>query len=398
MAALRYGIVTFKDRPVGTLRETPGGGSVFAYDDDVAQPIACALPLTRREHDYPFGLHPFFAHLAPEGWLRDRQAAYADIDAEDDFGILLAYGADCVGAVGIRDPADSHQTAAVKPIRDALDAAVIRPERTISGVQAKVLCTGNGRGGFRPAAQGEPAPFIAKYPSPALADMAANEVTSLELSRLLLGPAEVVSAQLAAVDGIDGLACVVTRFDRSGPTSNEKLRCEDFAQVLAQPAGRDHRGKYQADYAALGRALAFSEARLLDARRIFKRLAAYVLTGNVDCHLKNWSLVETPEGLRLSPAYDILNGYIYGEVGYTTRFGLLVGETALQWEAYDRAQLLTIAGEIGLTRKAAEGALTEMARRHTAFFQRLERGLRLTEERSWSYRTTARAAWERLYG
>lgn len=398
MATLRYGIVTYKDAPVGTLRETPGGGTVFAYDEGVATQIACALPVYHREHATRFGLHPFFAHLAPEGWLRDRQSAFADVDNNDDFGILLAFGADCIGAVGIVDPADSHRRVSLGEARNPLDAAAVTVERTISGVQAKLFCTANGRGGFRPAAAGEPAPYIAKYPQPPLTDMAANEATTLELCRILLGLPEVASGRLAAVDGLEGLALVVERFDRTGPERRDKLRCEEFAQVIAQPPGRDYRGKYAVGYEALGRALAHSSARLLDARRLFKRLAAYVLVGNVDCHLKNFSLLETAEGLRLSPAYDILNGYVYGDAGYTTRFGLTIDGERRQWQDYGRALLLAIAEEIGLTGRAAEGVLAELARRKPAFERRLEQALRLGEARTWSYRTAARDAWERIHG
>ncbi len=394
MAELRYGIVTYKDKRIGTLSETAGSGTRFLYDEGVTQSIACTLPVSQREHDYPFGLHPFFAHLAPEGWLRDRQSAFADVDGNDDFGILLAFGADCIGAVGIVDPEHSHDRVRLRPSATALDRAAVDFDRTISGAQAKILCTDNLAGGYRPTGADEPAPRIAKYPGERLPDMVANEATTLELCRLLLDDGEVADARLASVDGVDGLALVVDRFDRAGA---EKLRCEDFAQVIAQPAGRDHRGKYDVGYDAIGRALQHSAARLLDTRRLFKRLAAYVVLGNVDCHLKNWSLLETAEGLRLSPAYDVLNGYIYGADGYTTRFGLLVGEERLQWERYDRALLLGIAEEIGLPKRAAEGVLTELKRKWPALSKRLERGLRLTEARAWDYRNSVMAAWGRFY-
>jgi serine/threonine-protein kinase HipA len=394
MAELRYGIVTYKDKRVGSLSEIAGSGTRFVYDEGVTQSIACALPATQREHEYPFGLHPFFAHLAPEGWLRERQAAFADVDGNDDFGILLAFGADCIGAVGIIDPGHSHDGIRLRQSTTALDAAAVTVDRTISGVQAKILCTNAGTKGYRPAGADEPAPYIAKYAGERLPDMVANEATTLELCRLLLDGTEVTDARLAAVDGVDGLPLVVDRFDRVG---TEKLRCEDFAQVIAQPAGRDHRGKYDVGYEAIGRALQHSAARLLDARRLFKRLAAYVVLGNVDCHLKNWSLLETAEGLRLSPAYDVVNGYIYGADGYTTRFGLLIGEERVQWERYDRALLLGIAEEIGLPKRAAEGVLAELKRKGPALSKRLERGLRLNDARSWDYRNTVTAAWGRLY-
>ncbi|MDO6414347.1 HipA N-terminal domain-containing protein [Sphingomonas sp. BIUV-7] len=42
-----------------------------------------------------FRSYPFFEHLAPEGWLRGRQARAGGTAEQDDFGLLLHYGADC---------------------------------------------------------------------------------------------------------------------------------------------------------------------------------------------------------------------------------------------------------------------------------------------------------------
>lgn len=394
MADLRYGIVTFKDQRVGVLSELSDGGCRFAYDAGVTRSISCSLPVSRPVHDHPHGLHPFFAHLAPEGWLRGRQTAYADVDRNDDFGILLAFGADCIGAVGVIDPAHSHDRVRLKEGTPALDAAAVAGDRTISGVQAKVLCREE-EGAVVPAAADGPAPLIAKYPAePPLHDMVANEATTLELCRLLLGDQEVVQAGLGPVAGIEGVALLVRRFDRRG---GEKLACEDVAQIIGKPPGLDLKGKYEASYEVLGKALEHSAARLLDARQVFKRLVAFVLVGNVDCHLKNWSLLETPEGLRLSPAYDVQNGYIYGAAGYTTRFGLMVGTDRMQWGRYDRALLLTIAEHLGLPRRAAEGVLREVARLKEPTLRRLDAPLRFNEERTWAYRATVRSAWERIF-
>jgi serine/threonine-protein kinase HipA len=63
------------------------------------------LPSSRREHECALGIHPFFQRLGPEGWLRKKQARTGHIPEEDDFGLLLRYGADCIGAVGVRPAA-----------------------------------------------------------------------------------------------------------------------------------------------------------------------------------------------------------------------------------------------------------------------------------------------------
>ena len=55
----------------------------------------------------------------------------------------------------------------------------------------------------------------------------------------------------------------------------------------------------------------------IDVARFFRRLIVFVLVGNCDAHLKNLSLLETEDGLRLSPAYDIVNTALYAISGST---------------------------------------------------------------------------------
>lgn len=396
MAQARYAHVTFKGQHAGILREDPAGGTTFEYADGFAAEIACSLPAAQRTHSTKFGLIPLFAHLAPEGWLRARQSEFAEVDRADDFGILLSFGADCIGAVGVEDPGNS---AAKVELRhgEALHKAGIALERTISGVQAKILCVQDGRQ-YRPAAEKGPAPLIAKYPSEDLPDMISNEEVTLELCRILFGRDEVVTARRGFVEGIERSALIVDRFDRSGPTKETKLRCEDFAQVVGKSPGRDLRGKYEAGYETLAQALAYSAAPLIDAQKIFERLVGFVFTGNVDCHLKNWSLLETPDGLRLSPVYDALNAYIYGADGYSTRFGLEIDGERKQWDQYDRALLLRIATILGLSERAATATFARLKRREAAFRERLHEPLGLSEDRTLNYRQSVQQAWERIYG
>jgi serine/threonine-protein kinase HipA len=396
VAQLRYADVTFKNQRAGILREDPARGTTFEYVDGCTTDIACSLPVAQRTHKAAYGLIPFFAHLAPEGWLRARQSEFAEVDRADDFGILLSFGADCIGAVGIGDPGNSAAKVELQH-GDALRKAGIALERTISGVQAKILCIRDGQH-YRPAAKTGPAPLIAKYPSDDLPDMISNEDVTLELCRILFGKAEVAVAKRGFVEGIARSALIIERFDRTGATREEKLRCEDFAQVIGHPPGPDLRGKYDAGYDALARALSFSAAPLIDAQKVFERLVGFVLVGNVDCHLKNWSLLETQDGLRLSPVYDALNAYIYGADGYSTRFGLELDGERKQWDQYDRALLHRIAAELGLGKRAANATLAKLKRREAVFRARLDEPLGLSEERSWSYRQSVAQAWSRIYG
>src|SRR5271156_4610266 len=98
---LRAAKVCFKDQIAGRLEETAAGGTRFIYREAWFLAIACCLPLARREHEWTIGLHPFFQNLGTEGWLRERQARAAHISEEDDLGLLLRHGGDCIGAVSI---------------------------------------------------------------------------------------------------------------------------------------------------------------------------------------------------------------------------------------------------------------------------------------------------------
>jgi serine/threonine-protein kinase HipA len=86
----------------------------------------------------------------------------------------------------------------------------------------------------------------------------------------------------------------------------------------------------------------------IDLLRYFQRIVAYALIGNCDCHLKNFSLLETADGLRLSPAYDIANTYIYGAQGYSTRFGLRIDDRLRQFDQIDRDLLTGLGLKLGL--------------------------------------------------
>lgn len=394
MAELRYAIVRFKETRAGWLSELPGGLSQFSYLPDFVGEIACALPRTQTDHVwYSGGLPPFFEHLTPEGWLRHRQARSAEIAETDDFGLLLRYGQDCIGAVSILDPAAAEQ-----PVPDGLDletAAAIVGARTISGVQRKLLAVRGEGGSYHPAGPTGPAPFIAKFAEDNLPNLVRNEALSLAACRLLLGEDEVTKAELGAMDGIDGLALLVERFDRE--PDGGKLRLEDFAQVLSRPRGRDYQGKYSGDYEEGAAVLRRWSARpLIDLAQYFKRLAVFVLLGNCDAHLKNFSLLERPEGLRLSPVYDVLNTYLYGPQGYSTEFALRLSGKRRALEEIDRDLLTAFGLEIGLSPQAVAKTFADLAKREQRLFKLLAGSGGQGQEWRQDYAAVVRGSWARL--
>lgn len=100
----RFAQVRVDGQPAGTLEEA-GREVVFRYTASwLANPAAIPISLTLPLRAAPYisqGLHPFFENLLPEGWLLELATKKLKIAKDDEFGLLLATCADCVGAVEI---------------------------------------------------------------------------------------------------------------------------------------------------------------------------------------------------------------------------------------------------------------------------------------------------------
>jgi len=345
--------ILFKDEPAGTLIEMANGGTRFAYHADWNRgDIACCFPSTQREHEWKVGLHPFFQHLAPEGWLREQQARSAHIVEEDDLGLLLRYGADCIGAVSVRPP---DKVAQLPEITEATAS----PGRTVSGVQKKLLVTKDEASRFVPASATGSAPYIAKFNSEKINNLVRNEALSLRWAAAVLGEKEVTTFTTSFVAAVNDAALIVTRFDRK--PNGEKLRLEDCAQILGKPRGQDYAGKYDAAYEDIAAIIRQHSSRApIDLLRFFNRLVVFTLVGNCDAHLKNFSLLETPTGLRLSPAYDVVNTAFYD--GFDQTMALSLGGEKIHLESVSQAIFRTFGREIGLPDKAIDQTFTQLRR------------------------------------
>ncbi len=94
----------------------------------------------------------------------------------------------------------------------------------------------------------------------------------------------------------------IRRFDRTG--RKDRVPLEDFAQL--QDRTRDT--KYQSSMERVVATIEqFCTFPAVEKRKLARRVLFCFLTGNEDMHLKNFSLISTPEKVELSPAYDLLN-------------------------------------------------------------------------------------------
>lgn len=352
----RTAIITYKGVPAGELSEF-GSDTRFVYNEGWTETIACALPVAQRDHYYRGGLIPFFEHLGPEGWLRGRQARAGGTAAQDDFGLLLNYGADCIGAVGFLQPNGSRLNAPHEP--NVIEEAAALPGRTLSGVQKKLLAF-CGDKGFEPCTRtSDPATHIAKFNRDDLPTLVQNENLSLALGREILGNAEIANAKPGVLAGIEGVALLVERFDRAG---DEKLRLEDFAQILGKPRGREFDGKYHSSYEEAATVITrFSARARIDLARYFRLVVFNLVIGNADAHLKNFSLLETPDGLRLSPAYDLINTLVYPD--YERTAALEIGGAKRAFDTLDRALVEALGRAIGLPEPEIKRSLDTLAKR-----------------------------------
>jgi serine/threonine-protein kinase HipA len=373
MAAALWGRVYYNnDLFAGVLRQEPSGRCVFTYDPaylEAKHPaIAFTLPRQEAPHVCEAGLHPFFDNLVAEGWLRNAQARALKIDPNNRVALLLAFGRDCAGAVCVIDPAPIKEP--VIDIGDPATAAALASRGSLSGVQPKLLAVKEGRT-YRPARAGETSTYIAKLPSGSLRDIVENEFLVLHACRSLLPSDAIVDAVIAPLKDIGEKALLVPRFDRL--RSGARIHFEEFNQLLGHRSGDD---KYDASYEDMASFIVNTPGCApADAWRLYERVLVCLLTGNTDAHLKNFAMLHTPDGLRLSPAYDLVAAALYPE--YRT-FALAIGGAAnLKIDQIKPKHLVALAKACNLTnnvilqtvqrldarRKPVEKALTAEAKK-----------------------------------
>jgi len=372
MAIALWGKVYYNDSYAGELRQEPGGRCIFTYDqtylDTKRSEIAFTLPLQSQPHICEPGLHPFFDNLAAEGWLRNAQARALKIDPGNRFALLLAFGHDCAGAVSIIDPAPAGEPSI--DLGDPTAAAALASRASLSGIQPKLLAVKDGAG-FRPARRNETSTYIAKLSSGPLRDIVENEFLTTAASRALLPDDDTVDAEIGTVKGIEGRALLVRRFDRL--RSGTKLHFEEFNQLLGRRSGDD---KYDASYEDMAKFIRNTPGCApADVWRLYRRILTCILTGNTDAHLKNFAMFHTRDGLRLTPAYDLVAAAIYPEY---QQLALTMGATknlrladikpkhlATLGQAYglDAALITETIHKLDHNRKATKKAVTEAAKK-----------------------------------
>ncbi|MCB0643434.1 MAG: HipA domain-containing protein, partial [Phaeodactylibacter sp.] len=188
--------------------------------------------------------------------------------------------------------------------------------------------------------------YIFKPPSAQFPEMPENEHLTMRMAEAF-GIRLVPSSLIRLVSG--ELSYITKRVDRT--EKGEKIHMIDMFQIT------EAFDKYRSSMEKVGKAVdLYSSNTLLDKTYYFDIALFSFLTGNNDMHLKNFSMIESPSGWVLAPAYDLLNVAIVLPED-TEELALTLGGKKKKLKRADFEQL----GEgLGLTPKQIKGAFNRM--------------------------------------
>ncbi len=142
--------------------------------------------------------------------------------------------------------------------------------------------------------------YIFKPPSNRFEEMPENEHVTMRIAEAY-GIRVVPSSLIRLASG--ELSYITKRIDRTD--DGRKIHMIDMFQIT------EAFDKYRSSMEKVGKAIeSYSDNTMLDKIFYFELSLFSFLSGNNDMHLKNFSMIESPSGWILSPAYDLLNASI----------------------------------------------------------------------------------------
>ena len=365
-------------RPVGRICGSDAFDSCFVYADSYlksedAAPISLSLPL----QEEPFTAKQtknYFEGLLPESFTRRMVASWMHVAEDDYLSILHGLGRECLGALCITADGEKN-VASYTPITakeiQALAAEgasksaelVTKSHLSLTGASGKVgLYYDAGSNAWYLPHGTAPSTHIVKQSHIRLDAIVTNEQLSLRTAAKC-GIDTANSFIINTAHGEESEVLFATeRFDRqfsSGSKQIGGLRCplrlhqEDFAQAMGIPTAEKYEkqpsGYLSRCFDLLRRC---SANPIADQLKLWDILVFNYLIGNTDAHIKNLSLLYSPnqKTVRLAPAYDIVSTAVYPES--TREMAVYIGD-ALSLEAVTRDSFRLAAKEAGLGERMA---------------------------------------------
>jgi serine/threonine-protein kinase HipA len=286
-------------------------------------------------------LPSFFENPLPEGELLGLVQKEFGAGAFENFDVLSRLGGDLPGAVLAILEAGEPPPAPPEVEGDDRDDLVEKIHFSLAGIQLKFSMKQNDKGSLALPMSGVAGDLILKTPSEKHFRFPEAEFTALELARAV--GIRTVDGRLVTAKEIEGIdekylaggdvSLLVTRFDRAA--DERRIHIEDFAQVM----GSIHDQKYvMANQSPLVKLVGlFASDERGEMLQAIRRVVVEIMVGNGDSHLKNWSFIfpdgRTPE---LSPAYDIVPTFYYGDDRMALQFGKTLDPAVVNLRRFQR--------------------------------------------------------------
>ena len=307
---------------VGTLSENPPGSLYFSYNAHwlASGGFAVSLSLPMEQGESPQEAAGFFEGLLPEGAVRQRIARRVGVSSDDVFGLLLAIGGDCAGALSIVSEDDAEGDGTEQPtVLDVQSLLTLarsggrnvsvlpdHPQRfSLAGAHEKQPVVFDGNHYWLSGRQ-HPSTHILKFetvPRVCMAEFLANRLA--EAIGLPVVEVEFVTLE----DQVPMLR--IRRFDRMTDSGGGVVRLhqEDLLQAMGLPSILKYQregGPSLATLAELLRRHAGSPVPTINRLRDWQIFNC--LVGNWDGHAKNLAVFyphrqSAPE---LAPFYDLV--------------------------------------------------------------------------------------------
>lgn len=315
---------------LGHYKKNPDGSTSFRYNKEwiAAGGFAISQSLPLVDVDYKGDIpRAYFENLLPDmEEVRKSIAAKIKAKSSEHFDLLYAIGNDCIGALRFIPKDSKALTKDSIPKGEVLDELAI--SELISNLKSSPL--GLEKGDFRLSLAGvqektallfwkdrwllphnsTPTTHIIK-PKMRFETGGLDMSTSVDNEYFCMKLCKAFGLEVAEVDIVnfkEQKVLSVTRFDRfidEGIIYRHPQ--EDFCQAL----GIYSTMKYQSDGGPtpqdIVQILKYSDKNTKDIEHFFQSLVVFYLLGAIDGHAKNFSIIYTPSGYKLSPLYDVLS-------------------------------------------------------------------------------------------
>ncbi len=308
----------------------------FAYTNEclsglLRSPISSIIPLIPGDIASPEVL-AYFENLLPEG---DQRRSLEEMHhVTSVFGLLWTAGWDTAGAI-VLQPAGLSPNTSEYVKRSWADLAAIISGHGIQGESLKASISGAQYKLLLSIDDTDACPLLPVGSSPSThilkpnIQRAGQKIWASAINEtLMMRAAAKCGLQTAQVEYIGIMkACLVTRYDRVVKDKQvTRINQFDLCQLLTTPSGLKYESEGGPGFVQCYlHVKAVSGNPIKDCESLLNWLFFNLCIGNNDSHAKNLSMLQTNEGLRLAPFYDLMCTTVYP--GFSSNFAFSVGGT-----------------------------------------------------------------------